>query len=172
MLFNPCLQALQTLLPNVRPARFESIAQELKSFPRLPSVADVRFVRVQRQAVGLHPCPYPLQCCIRLAAGTAQDDEVVGVAHHARLARLHQYVEWVQIDVGQWRALRQACRGLMTAPCGVPPVAVQRPASCTMSALRQRSMSATHWRKSGAVTEPLFYALHQRRVRDAVKVAL
>ena len=77
------LKRLQALLPHPAPTRLEAIAEKVEAFPRLPAIADLGLVRVQRQAVFLSPKPAPSRsAAVASSAAAAQDHEVVGVAHH------------------------------------------------------------------------------------------
>ena len=44
---NAVFEAVQALLAHPAPSGFEPVAEEVESFPLLPAVTDVRFVRVQ-----------------------------------------------------------------------------------------------------------------------------
>lgn len=95
------LEPLQALFPYPALSRFEPVAQKLESLPFYSAIPDVGLVGMQGQAVGFDPRFDFFQCCVRLFRALAQDDEVVGVAHHAVALPRHEFVQGVQVEVRQ-----------------------------------------------------------------------
>src|ERR1700685_2226686 len=67
------LELSQALLAHVALAGFEPVAEELETLPRLPAVADMRLLGMQREAVSAHPSAYVFEGGFRLLARPAQD---------------------------------------------------------------------------------------------------
>src|SRR5262245_9548286 len=74
------LEAIEALLADKPSSGFEPVAEELKTLPWLPAVADMGLVRLQMQAIVRHPGTDFFQGGIGLLAALAQDHEVVCIA--------------------------------------------------------------------------------------------
>src|SRR3984957_12651944 len=72
------LQLGQALLAHVTLAGLEPVAEELETLSRLPAVADMRLLRMQREAVHRHPGAPVIESGFRLLARPAQDHEIIG----------------------------------------------------------------------------------------------
>src|SRR5215475_12031943 len=121
----PLAQRQQTFPSNPAPSDFEAITQKLKSLPRLPAVSHLGLVGIKLEPVWFHPGSHFIKRGLRFFGRLAQHHKVIGVAHHAVTLLSHMAVQRVKINIGQ--------RGLITAPCGVPPTGVQRFSSSIMS---------------------------------------
>ena len=62
------LELGQTLLTHMTLACFEPIAEELEPLPRLPAIADMRLLGMQREAVFTHPGAHVREGGVRLLA--------------------------------------------------------------------------------------------------------
>src|SRR6266568_1061140 len=83
------LDAAPTLLANKPPSSFEPITEELEPLPRRQAVADMRFVRMQTQAVLCHPSTDFRQGSVGLFSTPTQHYKVVRIAHHSVPAGRH-----------------------------------------------------------------------------------
>src|SRR5208283_4054340 len=115
------LELGQTLLAHMTLACFEPIAEELEPLPRLPAIADMRLLGMQREAVFTHPGTYVREGGVRLLARSTQDHKIVRESRHAVSTPGHERIQRIQIDVGQqgadYRALRRApCRRPLLQP--------------------------------------------------------
>src|SRR6266700_8001255 len=104
------LEAVQALLADPTPSGFEPVAEELEPLPGLPVVADMRLVRMQTQAVVQDPGSDCCQGGISLLVALAQDHKVVRITHHPIAVGRHQFIERVQVAVGQQRADHRTLR--------------------------------------------------------------
>jgi hypothetical protein len=64
-------QAHETLLAHPTLARLEPVTQKLEPMTRLPAIPNVGFVRMQCQAVRIHPGPHPSERSFRFLTCTA-----------------------------------------------------------------------------------------------------
>ncbi len=75
-------------------------------------------VGMKRQSVVRHPRLHAGQRGFRLFLASAQQDEVVGIAHHLHAGCGHQMIQWIEVDVRQQGAddrplWRTSFRGLV-----------------------------------------------------------
>src|SRR5712691_3606739 len=152
--------AMPTLLANKPPPSFEPITEELKPLPRCQAVADMRFVRMQTQAVLCHPSTDFRQGSVGLFSTPTEHYKVVRIAHHPIPAGRHQFIERVQVDVRQQRADdRTLRRALRRRP------SLQVAHDVLLEPAAQQVENAP-------ITDALLNPLHQPLVRDGVEVAL
>src|SRR5882724_1227519 len=154
------LERSQALVSHQPTTRFESVAEEVESLPRLSAVDDPRLVRMQRQAIGRRPRIDFAQRGPRLVFRSAEDHEVIGIAHHPAPVLLHQQVERVQVDVGQQRRENR-------------PLGRSRrrlPARHTRHDLLLEK--AVDQLQDAPVADRLAYPCHKPVVRDRIEVAL
>ena len=98
------LQRLQALAAHRPPPTLEPVAQELKPLPRLQTVAHVRLVRMQPQAIRFDPPPHPRQRRLGLRLAAAEDHKVVRIPHQSMPGLLQRLIQPVQVEIRQQRA--------------------------------------------------------------------
>src|SRR5712675_1343911 len=103
-------ETVEALLANKTPSSFKPVAEEFKPFASVAAVANMRFVRMQTKTVVLDPSADSHQGGLCFFAALAQHHEVVCIPHHPIGAGCHQFIQRVQVDVGQQRADHCALR--------------------------------------------------------------
>src|SRR5665213_4083602 len=111
------LERFQAFLAHEPTPTLEPIAEKVESLPRFSRIADPRLVRMQPQAVRRRPGRNLAQRRHCFFCRSAQDHEVVRIAHHSATALFHEQVERMQVDVSkQWRDNRPLGRSRRRGP--------------------------------------------------------
>ncbi len=96
------LEFVETLLAGPSSPLLETVAEELETVPGL-GVHDTGLLRGEFEPRLFHPTSYGFKRRLRFLSRPAKDDEIVGVPDRLEPLRLHEVVERVQVDVGEYR---------------------------------------------------------------------